>query len=793
MKNGLNRLYSSSTKSGISLIILVITIIVIVILAGAVMISLVNSNPMNSASKAKFASDIDTFQTQLELYKTSEYANKAGTYNPSLLNADKSTATYDGVKISQDATIQTIIPSMKGSYLDKFEIKEGKLILNSGTVDEKNWAEEIGIAVYGGKPKIMLSVDKTRVAPGTEVKYTIFFVTVETTNTVNLTGKVKLVNGEGQETEINVGQTSGTEPVVITLTTTNLTDGTYILKVLEGAVTSGTGLLSETKELSFEVDTTRPENPEISIAPSPISPTQEATITIDYFMATVKEYAITANIGTIPNDADYIAYTVPFTIQTNEVIWARSKNELGTENQTVSTLEVTNIDRVVPQDATINVTSASDTISGTITLAYNISGINITQSKYIVTTSSAVYTTDNTIWNTATTLTSNPQSISTTKADGDYYVHVLSVDRAGNKKANVSGKIVVTFVNAPMLTTGMTPIKWDDNGNVITTTSTDPSWYNYGAKQWANAKTADGSMWVWIPRYEYKIPTPHISAEQTIAVNFLRGTPTTATSGYTVHPAFIFGTTQLTGIWVAKFEASGTTSAVDVKPGALALSNISINDMFTGCRNMEKMNGTRYGWGTSGTGIDTHQMKNVEWGSTAYLSSSIYGKSGEVATNTNNSSYTGGGIGTAYISNISQSTTGNIYGIYDMSGGLEEYTASYVNNGSGNIITYASSLLNATDQYKDIYTSNGDTDSGNYVANSSKKGDAIYETSISYIGSTSWYNDFSIMPSQGGPFFARGGLYSQGGTGVFAFTSDGYGGAGNFLGFRPVLAISASL
>ena len=31
------------------------------------------------------------------------------------------------------------------------------------------------------------------------------------------------------------------------------------------------------------------------------------------------------------------------------------------------------------------------------------------------------------------------------------------------------------------------------------------NWYDYDKKQWANAKTLDGSYWVWIPRYAYKI------------------------------------------------------------------------------------------------------------------------------------------------------------------------------------------------------------------------------------------------------------------------------------------------
>ena len=52
-------------------------------------------------------------------------------------------------------------------------------------------------------------------------------------------------------------------------------------------------------------------------------------------------------------------------------------------------------------------------------------------------------------------------------------------------------------VNAPQLVEGMTPVKWNGNQWIETTTD-DEDWYNYSKKQWANVKLADGSMFVWI-------------------------------------------------------------------------------------------------------------------------------------------------------------------------------------------------------------------------------------------------------------------------------------------------------
>ena len=67
-------------------------------------------------------------------------------------------------------------------------------------------------------------------------------------------------------------------------------------------------------------------------------------------------------------------------------------------------------------------------------------------------------------------------------------------------------------VNSPEILTGMTPIKFTDPTDSsegepleIQIANLDGTWYSYIAQKWANAKTQDGSMWVWIPRYAYKI------------------------------------------------------------------------------------------------------------------------------------------------------------------------------------------------------------------------------------------------------------------------------------------------
>ena len=155
-------------------------------------------------------------------------------------------------------------------------------------------------------------------------------------------------------------------------------------------------------------------------------------------------------------------------------------------------------------------------------------------------------------------------------------------------------------VNKPELMTGMTAIKFTEpTGNTEDTKgkeekvsdSSKNDWYNYSEKKWANAKTNDESMWVWIPRYAYKViyNDPNDKSKGGVFdIVFLVGTSdnyydkdgklqtaqrqtskdqTIKTDGdvYTVHPAFTNESSidyanggwkkELTGIWVSKFEA----------------------------------------------------------------------------------------------------------------------------------------------------------------------------------------------------------------------------------------------
>ena len=462
---------------------------------------------------------------------------------------------------------------------------------------------------------------------------------------------------------------------------------------------------------------------------------------------------------------------------------------------------ITILDTVAPQASTINLSATSTTTAGsvtaTVTLKDNESGVNTTASKWVYNTNSGNIGINESSYNN--TFSSNGQTIqlkSTTA--GTYYLHVLTVDNAGNKKETISSAVTVEAalvadgnynaskgVNTPKLGSGMTPIKWNGS-SWVNTTGSDKDWYDYTAKKWANAKTSDGSMWVWIPRYAYSITSGyHSSSAGNIEVEFMKGLTNETSTGRTtfqnssgqgnwnIHPAFNYGTT-VSGIWVAKFEASNSGGKIKVEPGVQSWRSITVNDIYTNCLNYNKT-------------LNSHMMKNDEWGAVAYLSKSKYGKNAEVDINSDSSYYTGGGSGNAYVTNVGQSTTGTVHGVYDMSGGAWEYVAAYVNNGNSNLTNYGSSLVNGDAKTKNVY-SKGSSDSrdNNYSANSGKYGDAVYETSGNS-SSSSWYGDYSGFPYASVPFFRRGGSYVNGtNAGVFYFDNI-YGDSYSDNSFRPVL------
>ncbi len=332
--------------------------------------------------------------------------------------------------------------------------------------------------------------------------------------------------------------------------------------------------------------------------------------------------------------------------------------------------------------------------------------------------------------------------------------------------------------NAPVLASNMIPVYYDATAKVwkkadVKNKAIENRWYNYENHIWANAVTVKdtnrqtylnanvgtpismddiNTMWVWIPRFNAVTPSNYNGGTQAspnaIDVTFVKPNETAI-------DAFTFGTKQLSGFWYGKFETSHTTLAsssnynnlgctnetcangngIIIKPTVASLRYNNFSNFFFASRSMEQ---TGNSFGFVKDEVDIHMSKNNEWGAVAYLTQSIYGRCGintactEVSRNNNTKYITGIGADpttattssttNSYDTNLGTkaSTTGNIYGIYDMNGGSHEYVMGVYNK------TISSSGFSSLPDEK-YYN--------NYTA-TTYQGHALNETA-------GWYSDYS--------------------------------------------------
>ena len=374
-------------------------------------------------------------------------------------------------------------------------------------------------------------------------------------------------------------------------------------------------------------------------------------------------------------------------------------------------------------------------------------------------------------------------------------------------------------VNTPKLGENMNLVKFDVTIQDWVVDKTNSS-YNYidtsiggnaNKSEWANAKVTTQvngenieSYFVWIPRYAYKITyytdeskikTSETPTEYgTIDVKFIEGTGKTATDGtqckyaseiptsndYIIHPAFTDEVdnggwnSQIEGIWIGKYEAArsdtqgvtqGTATTLKVQPGVTSFRNITIGDMYTYAKAYD-------------TNLKSHMLKNSEWGAVAYLTESKYGRNGAEVGFSGEGYITGGGEGKDYVeNNQNQSSTGNVYGIYDLRGGAYEYVACYYRDGNIMDLNYGLSFTSTkiSDEYSTVYAGIGE-------ASTYKYGDATYET-------RSWHSDNADFMYSNLPLLLRGGNYYNGDfAGVFSYyNSDGSNGV--YYSFRLALVL----
>lgn len=384
------------------------------------------------------------------------------------------------------------------------------------------------------------------------------------------------------------------------------------------------------------------------------------------------------------------------------------------------------------------------------------------------------------------------------------------------------------------------------------------------------------AYYVWVPRYRYQIftdvneienitiiePSQYANHAKIINVEF-EDNATIKSAGiskdsWLTHPAFTFGDEELNGIWVGKYETTGNASA----PTVLAYDSRYDETTGKSGRSMRSQNVStqfltsqkiKYGLKEK----EASMLKNMEWGAIAYLSSSKYGQATTEIMINNSTKYNTGCAATVaptttlggyleqadhtegyyagcenewYTSNGQKaSTTGNMYGIYDMSGGAWEYVMGVVedslesknplsgrhnvnNSGfNGNfgcpecIIEDKLEESNATitsltdgarwpdNKYFDIYLY---SEIYGIDYNRGHLGDATYELEEFKKwqdpdkvkrNHSSWHKDYAYFTNIEDPWFVRGGYWKYGASsGVFAFYGCS-GGPHSTYSFRSVL------
>ena len=432
----------------------------------------------------------------------------------------------------------------------------------------------------------------------------------------------------------------------------------------------------------------------------------------------------------------------------------------------------------------------------------------------------------------------------------------------------------------PVLKDPLIPVTIENDGTVKKA-DIGSEWYNYTNKEWANAvilfdESEDylagevipeekiESYFVWIPKYRYQLwdlgnydSLTNIDTSKVHEISILFGDYNTSddvsgecttpmTSGatgnctvgdYMTHPAFL--SIPSTGFWVGKFE-TGTTitgdynvrngEAIQIKPNISSWRNIQVANAFY----------TSYDYQRN---LDSHMMKNTEWGAVAYLQHSAYGSATSVRINSNSDYITGyaanneptcgytatneecnrhcndGTCNTAYPNSILASTTENITGIYDMSGGAWEYVMGIMVDEEGKPMSGKNSLYNSgfngafgcptcdndtsglislidgyawpESKYYDTYQYHTSVQNfqrrilGDTTGEMGSFNTTTYFTEISQIGS--WYSDQSVFVASVCLWVARGGAFSHGlNDGTFSFSCD-HGRAVLDISFRLIL------
>ncbi len=207
-------------------------------------------------------------------------------------------------------------------------------------------------------------------------------------------------------------------------------------------------------------------------------------------------------------------------------------------------------------------------------------------------------------------------------------------------------------------------------------------------------------------------------------------------------------------------------------PNVTSWRMITIGDCYTNAYNYDRDK-------------ESHLMKNSEWGAVSYLTHSQYGRNGHGISINKSSSYITEGETDGEDANKA-SSTGNKFGVFDLSGGAYEYVAAFNEQDTSNYeTTNGNEDFPGADKKITKYATKYSSTSSTPSYDSYIPGDATYEV---YAGSsTNWLGDRGLVLSPSYPFFIRGGDYLDGAdAGVFSSGSY-FGNSTDTYSFRVVL------
>ncbi len=362
---------------------------------------------------------------------------------------------------------------------------------------------------------------------------------------------------------------------------------------------------------------------------------------------------------------------------------------------------------------------------------------------------------------------------------------------------------------------------------------------------------------VWIPRFEYVID----SVNKNININFVSKFDLSNSDNYIIHPAFLNGSNnnflngewdqEIDGFYISKYpagyqantvtqgsyfisteisnahdeifysdynytsESSKTTNPLGqdlsnngysnefisfpvFKPITYIYNNINFSDIYVISQAIDSE--TTF-YGLKDNEIDSHMVKNSEWGALAYLTYSSFGTNGiEPYINNyytsndpsfktaitgvySNSSYSAATTSITAVNPYKStqgmygSSTRNITGVFDMVGGATERVAGYITNGDTNIDKYlgvfasstfnTNSYLNQSTKYVTVYpflNGKNEDENFNYYKSLSESmynygyGDAILETANALIA---WNDDISRYPAYSAFAMIRSPYYAS--------------------------------